>query len=204
LSYINRSTHEQLIVKKPDCFNQSNSNQVIAEDLKIITNEQDKILSGSTIQYASTWILERDLWLQTENNTLSPNKEILSRGRVISVNPGVSGIGREQRYIHPYIVLGEYQDTFIGVPITNMAKNKKTEEYYLRHFFEVEMIHSNGTKPFTEYRVQKRSVADIRNISGVDKRRIIKDPLYSNAKFAPDSYLNAISEKIRASIAVIN
>jgi len=204
LSYINRSKHEQLIVKKPDCFNQSSSNSIITEDLKIITNEQDKIVAGSNIQYASTWLLEKDLWLQTENNTLPPNKEILSRGRVVSVNPGVSGIGREQRYIHPYIVLGEYQETFIGVPITNMAMNRQTSEYYLRHFFEVEMIHSNDPKPFTEYRVQKRSVADIRNISGVDKRRIIVDPLYSNEKFAPDSYLNAISEKIRASLAVIN
>lgn len=204
VSYIKRSEHQKLIGKKPDCFdNAANSNQTITDDLKVVMDEQEKVIAAANVQYASTWLLERDIWLQSVDGTLKANTDTLSRGRVVSVNPGVGSIGREQQYIHPYIVLGEYRETFIGVPITNMAKNKK-EEYYLRHFFEVELIHSSDDpKPFTEYRVKKRSVADLRNISGIDKRRIVQDPLYSTAKFAPDSYLNAVSEKIRTSLAII-
>ena len=204
MSYINRSEHEKLIGKKPACFvNAANSNEAIVNDLKNVMTEQEKVISQANIQYASTWLLEKDIWLQSMEGTLYVNTDTLSRGRVVSVNPGVGSIGREQQYIHPYIVLGEHKETFIGVPITNMAKNAK-QEYYLRHFFEVELIHATDIpKPFTEYRVKKRSVADLRNISGIDKRRIVQDSLYPTAKFAPDSYLNAISEKIRASLAII-
>lgn len=202
MRYIERSKHEKLIDKKPECYNKSNTESEISTDLELILEEQKKIITENDVKFASTWLLERDLWLQAEVNSLVKNIDTLSRGRVVLVNPGVSNIGREQRYIHPYIVLGEHQETFIGVPITNMAYDKKNNRYYLRHFFEVELVHSSkDPKPFTEYRVSKRSIADIRNISGMDKRRIIKDQLYSDEKFAPKTYLNAISEKIISSLA---
>jgi len=202
MSYIDRSKHEDLIKQMPGCFEDSAKNESVMSDLEILHKESKELVSGKNIKYTGTWLLERDLWLQSETNVLDKHTETLSRGRVVLVNPGVGNIGREQRYVHPYIVLGEYRDTFIGVPITNMAKDKDSK-YYLRHFFEVKLIDPEGEKPFTEYRCTKPSVADVRNISGFDKRRIIQDRLYAEGKYAPSTYLNSISEKIRSSLATI-
>ena len=147
--------------------------------------------------------LLRDIWVEAENKSLIEQTDTLSRGRVISVNPGVANIGREQRFIHPYIVLGEFKETFIGIPITNMAFNKEENSYYLRNIFEVELKNPVGKKPYKEFRVKKPSIADIRNISGLDKRRIIKNQLYYDKKFAPSTYMDDISNKIRDTIAII-
>lgn len=202
MDHIDRGKYEELINNKPTCFNNSNTEQTIISDIDVILDESKKLIQEKNIQYAGTWLLERDLWLQSEKNTLDKYTESLSRGRIVLVNPGSDNMGREQRYVHPYIVLGEYQETFIGVPITNMAKNKKTGEYYLRHFFEVELINPKGKKPFTEYRCSKPSVADIRNIAGLDKRRIIQDQLFTDKKFVPSTYLDSISKKINSTIAL--
>lgn len=48
----------------------------------------------------------------------------------------------------------------------------------------------------------KPSIAAVRNISGLDKRRIIKNQLCNDKKFVPDEYLDAISDKIIMSIAI--
>ena len=64
---------------------------------------------------------------------------------------------------------------FIGVPITNMAFDSKNEVFILRNPFEVELKNPSSNfkdKPFFQYWVKKPSVADIRNICGLDKRRI--------------------------------
>jgi len=203
VSYIDRTKHEDKIETKPDALNKAETDDEVMIDVELLQAEYKKILSDQNIKFTGTWLLERDLWLAAENNLLPPNTDTLSRGRVVLVNPGVSNIGREQKLVHPYIVLGEHKDTFIGVPITNMAKDKETDEYYLRHFFEVELKDPEGRKkkPFNEYRCTKPSVADVRNISGFDKRRIIRDQLYTDKKFVPDAYLKAISLKIRSSLA---
>ena len=175
----------------------------VKQDVKRLAEEFKMFIESKDDQYVSTWLLETDIFLQAEKGVLAAEKETLSRGRIIHVNPGVTNIGREQRYVHPYIVLGEYKETFIGVPVTNKAFNNQTKEYYLRHFFEVELKDPDTEKPYTEYRCYKPSVADIRNISGLDKRRIIKDSLYYTPRYVPFTYLNAISQKIRESLAVI-
>ena len=130
--------------------------------------------------------------------------ETLSRGRAVNVIIGVDGIGREQKYPHVYIVLGEYKDTFIGVPITNMAFDFKKKMNYIRHYFEVELKNPNYNKPFNQFRCVKPSVADVRNICGLDKRRIIQNQLFFDKKFVPKEYLDAISDKIRDSLAAKN
>ena len=198
-----RAFYEYLSIDKPICFNQANTNTDIVAEIPDILEDSKNILHDNSIKYATTWILEKDLWVQHEKGQITPIKEKLSRGRIVLVNPGVSGIGREQRYMHNYIVLGEYQETFIGVPVTNMAYNDKTREHYLRNFFEVELIDPETEKKFNEYRCSKPSVADVRNIAGLDKRRIIQNDLYHDKKFVPNTYLNAISEKIRSSLAII-
>lgn len=202
-SHIDRSKHETLIDKKPDCFNQSHTDESIVTDLEKLHYESKQLITNQNIKYSGTWLLERDIWLQSEKNTLPRHTDTLSRGRVVLVNPGTGNIGREQRYVHPYIVLGELDDTFIGVPITNMATDKQTGKYYTRHFFEVQLKNPGGKKPFKEYRCSKPSVADIRNIAGLDKRRIIQDQLYIDEKYVPKTYLDAISQKIRSSLALI-
>jgi len=201
MNRIDRLKYEELTSKSPDCFERADTDKNILSDLEKVHGESRDLISDQTIKYAATWLLEKDLWLESEKGILQANTEVLSRGRVVLVNPGTGNIGREQKYVHPYIVLGEYKETFIGVPITNMAKNG--DRYYLRHFFEVELINPEGRKPFNEYRCSKPSVADVRNISGLDKRRIIQDELYSDKKYVPSTYLNAISEKIRSSLAII-
>jgi hypothetical protein len=203
MGYIKREKIEQLIESRPSCYDKSENNEELITELESVIEEKKKVLKENNVKYAGTWLLERDLWLMSEKNESECETATLSRGRIVLVNPGVTNIGREQKYVHPYIVLGEYKETFIGVPITNMARNKKTGEYYFRHFFEVELVNPEGEKPFNEYRCNKPSVADVRNIAGLDKRRIIKDKLYYDQKFAPNSYLNAISDKIRCSFAII-
>jgi len=203
VSYLDRKKHEGKL-ETPEAFNKSETDSEIIGDIELLQAEYKKVLADQNIKYSGTWLLERDLWLASETKALAENTDTLSRGRVVLVNPGVSNIGREQKFVHPYIVLGEHKDTFIGVPITNMAKNKENGQYYLRHFFEVELKDPEGEKPFTEYRCTKPSVADIRNIAGLDKRRIIQDhQLYTDKKYAPSTYLNAISRKIRSSLATI-
>ena len=199
--YIDENKYIQAVSNKTDCYNTCDITKY-TEDLETFSDELKDIISVNTIQFASTHLLEQNIWLRAQKNESVLNIETLSRGRVVLVNPGVVSIGREQRFIHPYIVLGEFKETFIGVPITNKAKNRDGK-YYLRNFFEVDLIEPDYAKPFEEYRCNKPSVADVRNISGLDKRRIITDTLYTDKKFAPKAYLNAISEKIRNSLAII-
>lgn len=201
--YINRQYYEKLTYTKPDSEEKCCLYNNITNDVDLLSSESQDVLKSQINEFTSTWLLDKDLWIQHENGKLNSDIETLSRGRVILVNPGVTKLGREQRYMHYYIVLGEYKETFIGVPITNMAYNKKNGQYYLRNYFEVELIDPTSSKPYNEYRCTKRSVADVRNISGLDKRRIVKNQLYTDKKYAPSTYLNLISEKIRESIATI-
>lgn len=201
MSYINKQKHHDIISQKDKRHDKCKPTEYETEFLTV-SNEFKGVFSEGTVQFASTYLLEKNMWLLAEKQEVPLETATLSRGRVVLVNPGVNGIGREQRYIHPYIVLGEYKETFIGVPITNKAKNK-AGEYYLRNYFEVDLIDPDEVKGFTEYRNTKPSVADVRNISGLDKRRIIQNTLYLDKKFAPKTYLNAISTKIRESIALI-
>ena len=106
MSFLDRSKHEGLIENKPDCYEDSHTNGDVISDLELIHAESRKLIEGQNIKFAGTWLLERDLWLQSENKTLAAHTETLSRGRVVLVNPGVGNIGREQKYVHPYIVLG--------------------------------------------------------------------------------------------------
>lgn len=202
MSFIDRSKHEGKIDKVPDAFNKTETDSDIISDMELLQAEYKRILVDQNIKFSGTWLLERDLWLASESQLLPANTDTLSRGRVVLVNPGVSNIGREQKFVHPYVVLGEHKDTFIGVPITNMAKDKEGN-FYLRHFFEVELKNPEGKKPYNQYRCTKPSVADVRNIAGLDKRRIIQDQLYTAKKFAPKTYLDAISRKIISSLAAL-
>ncbi|HKL10116.1 MAG TPA: hypothetical protein VJ990_01655 [Clostridia bacterium] len=199
--YINRDDYQKLSFKKPECLNKCDSIDQIGNDVEMLMDEYGNILNGEKVKYTSTWLLEKDIFIKHEKEEIGKEEEVLSRGRVVLVNPGVSKIGREQRYMHYYIVLGEHKETFIGVPITNMANNQNG--YYLRNFFEVELIDPKGKKPFKEYRCSKRSVADVRNICGLDKRRIVKNWLYEEKKYAPNEYTNSISKKIRETLAII-
>lgn len=196
---IDREEYTKMLLQ-PSCAD--NFHNDLSSDISTILTKIKGVLDENEFQFIATWLLENDLWVNCQQNNFKIDTETLSRGRVITVNPGVTNIGREQRYIHCYIVLGEFHETFIGVPITNMAFNQTSQQYYLRNVFEVELINPNTKKPFTEFRVKKPSIADIRNISGFDKRRIIKNQLYYDKKFAPKTYMDAISEKIRATLAL--
>lgn len=202
--YIDRDKHYAHLTIEACDNKPASSIEPIVQDTERLLTEYGSHVKNHSIQFAATWLLEKDIYLQSENRALTAEEKndherTLSRGRVVLVNPGVTGVGREQKYIHPFIVLGEHKGMFIGVPITNMAQNKKTGEYYLRNFFEVELVDPNTKKPFTEFRCKKPSVADLRNISGLDKRRITRDI----EKFVPKTYLDAISHKIRGSIAIL-
>jgi hypothetical protein len=203
MSKVARERYLDFLADRAKIKNQCSNEEGFQEDIQTIFAEYQSIIINNTIEYASTWLLDRDIWVEAENKSLIEQTDTLSRGRVISANPGVANIGREQRFIHPYIVLGEFKETFIGIPITNMAFNRKEDNYYLRNIFEVELKNPVGKKPYNEFRVNKPSVADLRNISGLDKRRIIKNQLYYDRKFAPSAYMNDISNKIRDTIAII-
>lgn len=193
-----------LLNDKPNCYTNRNAEEPFITDIERVIGEYKMVISGSSAEFTSTWLLEKDTWIQGETRILAEELDILSRGRVVNVNPGASRIGREQRFIHPYIVLAEHKDTFIGIPITNQAYSKKDNVYYLRHPFEVELLlrDPESKKPYKQFRCRKPSVADTRNISGLDKRRIIKDALYADKKTVPDEYLEDISVKIRSTIAL--
>ncbi|MEK4145489.1 hypothetical protein NST41_33980 [Paenibacillus sp. FSL L8-0696] len=201
MSYIDRNLYEDICETNRQASDEENI-QINADKEKVF-EELDRLVGSADLKYKSTWLLEKDLWLQAEDKQSTFDTEVLSRGRVVLVNPGVDNIGREQRLIHPYIVLGEYKDMFIGVPITNQGYDPQRKKNFIRHFFEVPLVNPQTPKPFNEYRCSKPTVADLRNISGLDKRRIIRDELYNDKKFAPATYLQAISQKIRTSIALI-
>lgn len=178
-------------------------NENLKNDVSSLLTSYQTITQSHSLQNISTWLLEKEIYVETENNTLAAETDSLGRGRVVLVNPGVDNIGREQRCVHYYIVLGEYEETFIGVPITNMAYDSTSNTYYIRHFFEVELKNPASKKPFLQFRVAKPSVADARNIVGLDKRRIAKNKLYYDKKYVPPEYLTAISAKIRDTLASI-
>jgi len=171
-------------------------------DLQLVLKKYKITILENELKFISTWLLEADLFAKYMSGTTPSDTATLSRGRAVNVNAGVMGIGREQKYPHVYIILGECDDMFIGVPITNMAYDNKRKVYYIRHFYEVELINPMGKKPYNSFWCNKRSVADVRNISGIDKRRIIKNDLYNQCKFIPNEYLSAISEKIKNSLAI--
>lgn len=205
---MNIDKHKELSFTYPGCNNKwieiAEINKVeIEEDIKNIMKDYIDKLDKVSLKHIYALLKEKELFIKSESNEIEPNMETLSRGRVVMVNPGADGIGREQRHIHPYIVLGEFKETFIGVPITNMAYNKKNEEFYLRNYYEVELKDPDTKKKYNEYRTKKPSVADIRNISGLDKRRIVDSELKEVKKYVPDTYLHAISMKIRESLAKI-
>ncbi|RPK16426.1 type II toxin-antitoxin system PemK/MazF family toxin [Paenibacillus xylanexedens] len=201
--YINRDDHMSLLNDKPNCYNNRNEEEPFITDIECVISEYKTVVAGSNAEFTSTWLLEKDIWIQGEKGALAEEVDTLYRGRVVNVNPGAARLGREQRFIHPYIVLAEHKETFIGVPITNMAYSKRDKKHYLRNPFEVELVMRDpeSKKPYREFRCRKPSVADIRNISGLDKRRIIKDTLYTERKNVPVEYIEDISAKIRDIIA---
>jgi hypothetical protein len=202
--YINRSAHMTLLNDKRNCYSNRNEEEPFITDIERVIGEYKTVVNSNNAEFTSTWLLEKDTWIQGETKQLAEELDTLSRGRVVNVNPGAARVGREQRFIHPYIVLAEHKDTFIGVPITNKAYSKMSEEYYLRHPLEVELLlrDPDSKKPFKQFRCRKPSVADVRNIAGLDKRRIIKDTLYDDKKTVPDEYLEDISAKIKETIAL--
>jgi len=205
---MNIDKHKNLSFTYPNCNMKWKSIEEINEneielDIKNIMKQYIDKLDDVSLKHIYALLKEKQLFVQAENKEIEADMTTLSRGRVVMVNPGSDGIGREQRHIHPYIVLGEFKETFIGVPITNMAYNEESKKYYLRNYYEVELKNPQTKKKFNEYRTKKPSIADIRNIAGLDKRRIVDSELKEQKKFAPDTYLHAISMKIRESLAKI-
>lgn len=172
---------------------QSEDNK-IGHDIDKVISKVSETIKGSTIQYAATWLLDKDEWLDFEVNG-DKNYPTLGKGRVVNVNPGVDNIGREERYTHLYIVLAEYKETFVGVPITN-AKLLNDGTPVLRNELEVFLINPTTKKKYKEFRCTKPSVADLRNIRCFDKSRIIKDGIYTAARIIPDTYKSAVREGI--------
>src|SRR5674536_171118 len=125
----------------------------IEQDIDEIISKTSGIIKNSNIQYVSTWLLDKDAWLDFEENGRK-DYPTLGKGRVVNVNPGVDNIGREERYIHMYIVLAEYKETFIGVPITN-AKLLADRSPILRNELEVILINPTTKKKYTEFRCNK-------------------------------------------------
>lgn len=195
MSYIDRDYYENIVLSPNNTNrrNQQSTDTNIKGDTDTVINELRKIIERSTIEYASTWLLERDNWLDFENNG-SADYPRLGNGRVINVNPGVDNLGHEQRYIHMYIVLSEYKETFVGVPITNAQLKEGVPT--LRNDMEVLLVDPTYKKPFKEFRCKKPSVADLRNIRGMDKKRVILDNLYTIGRTIPNTYKQAISQKI--------
>lgn len=202
MAYINRDQHMILVDDKAIRYTNRNEEEPFKTDLEHVVGEYKAVIQSNNVKFTSTWLLEKDVWIQGEKNQLVAELDTLNRGRVVNVNPGAARIGREQRFIHPYIVLAEHKDTFIGVPITNKAYDKVKKTYYLRHFLEAELVlrDPNSPKPYKEFRCKKPSVADIRNIAGLDKRRIIKDQLYLDKKTVPVEYLEEISDLIKKTL----
>jgi len=197
MGYIDRDNHMKLLIDEKR-YTTRNAEEPFLKDIENIITEYKAVIDSRNAEFTSTWLLEKDIWIQSEKRELLEDRETLTRGRVVSVNPGVLRLGREQRLIHPYIVLAEHKETFIGVPITNMAYDKNNQKHYFRNDFEAELLPlSDSKKPFKEFRCKKPSIADIRNIGGLDKRRIIKNQLYSDKKVVPSEYLEAITAKIK-------
>lgn len=193
-SYLNK-VHDNNI-KNNSCKSDST---LITDVTELSLDIAIETIENKDIEYSGTYVLEKFLFCQAEFNKMPFDETKLGRGRVVSVNPGSDNIGREQRYIHYYIVLAEYKNMFIGVPITNMAFDKNNNKHYLRNPFEVELINPSSDlskKPYKEYWTTKPSVADIRNISGLDKRRILNNNIYNQVKFAPQKYMDDIKSKM--------
>jgi len=179
--------------KFPDKDFKAISCKQIVDDVDEVMSEISRIIKEKSIFDVSTWILDKINWLDYEKNgsKIYPH---LGKWRVVNVNPGIDNVGREQRNIHMYIVLAEYKETFVGIPITNAAiLNNVT---VLRNEMEVLLVNPKGKKPFKEFWIVKPSVADLRNIRGFDKSCVIDDSLYQIGRIVPDTYQDAISKGI--------
>lgn len=179
-------------------FKDKDKNQHIDPNIEISINkiicEMLEILKTFSIQSVSTWLLDKNNWIDYELNG-DKSYPYLGKGRVVNVNPGVDNIGREERFIHMYIVLAEYKETFIGIPITNAKL--VNEIPVLRNELEVFLVNPDNKKPYKEFRCNKPSVADLRNIRCFDKSRIIKDSVYIAARIIPQTYKNSISDALK-------
>ena len=103
-----------------------------------IDDYKNRATCASTIPHAANLILEKTTYIDCEYKAMPTLTATLGVGRVVTVNPGSDNIGREQRYLHCYIVMADMDTMFMGIPITNMAYDEKTKIYYTRHPFEVE------------------------------------------------------------------
>lgn len=194
MNYIDREYYKSRALngfKDKDKIQSQDKN--IEPDIDKILCETGKKVKDFSIQDVATWLLDKDTWLDFEDNGNQPYPQ-LGKGRVINVNPGIDNIGREQRYVHMHIVLAEYKETFIGVPITN-AKIEKNKPV-LRNELEVLLKDPKYKKPFKEFRCPKPSVVDLRNIRGFDKKRIVEDKLYSSGRSIPNTYKRNIEQAI--------
>lgn len=187
--YEERASHG--FVDKDKC---QNTDAKIAIDIDAVISKTTEIIKNSSIQYAATWLLDKNNWIDFELNE-DKDYPTLGKGRVVNVNPGVDNIGREERLTHMYIVLAEYKETFIGIPITN-AKLVNGKPI-LRNEFEILLVNPNTKKPFKEFRCNKPSVADLRNIRSFDKSRIIRDAVYTAARIIPQTYKDAINQTLK-------
>jgi hypothetical protein len=163
-------------------------------------------ITNESVEHSGTMLLEKSIYIDSEYNGMSPIFNAINVGRVLQINPGSDNIGREQRYVHCYIVLAEIQTMIIAVPITNMAFDKDRREYYLRNDFEVELQNPDSDfkkKPFTEFWCIKPSIADIRNIAGLDKRRIVQNSFFAYPKYAPSTYLIDIRTKMKILFGIV-
>jgi hypothetical protein len=190
----------KLLADKTTKLNYCKSDCDISNDISdIVTETGIKLIENKNIEHAATYCLERYLFLSSEFSNKPLSDVTIGKNRILTVNPGANNLGREQRFLHYYVILAEFKDMFIGVPITNMAFDKVKTTYYLRHPFEAELKNPSTDmkkKPFNEFWITKPSVADVRNISGLDKRRIIDDNLFKQAKYAPKEYILSIKSKM--------
>ncbi|MCK4257341.1 MAG: hypothetical protein KAX49_00090 [Halanaerobiales bacterium] len=76
MSKVDRESYESLCGKKLDCFNNCASNEGIVNDIEVTQDKCSKIVKENNVMFASTWLLDRDLWVLSEENEISTEEEL--------------------------------------------------------------------------------------------------------------------------------
>lgn len=158
----------------------------VSKNNKKLTNELSNSITilgnhllESKIEKTANWILEEDLWLQNENDSLKINKYSYERGDIISlVNLGTTNLGTEIRYPHPCVTLYDGGDWVFVAPITAATMDVDNNPFVFLPFEVYTDKSKKKSKNSNEFFFKKPTVIQVDQCRRVSKNRIVTKKRY--------------------------
>jgi len=77
MSKVARERYLDFLADRAKIKNQCSNEEGFQEDIQTIFAEYQSIIINNTIEYASTWLLDRDIWVEAENKSLIEQTDVL-------------------------------------------------------------------------------------------------------------------------------